>query len=66
MEARGLEESLRALDTLADAEYHASLAEIATEPGDSDERRLLRIGRLLGVTLKDLVPRPGGPHQSRL
>lgn len=53
MEARELEESLRTLDTLAAAEYHASLAEVATEPGYSDERRLLRIGRLLGVTLKE-------------
>ena len=52
MEAIELELSLKQLDTLADKEYHESLVAIATRPGDSDELRLLRIGRLLGVVLK--------------
>jgi len=52
MELTELEQSLRQLDTLADEEYHASLAEVVAQPGDSDETRLLRVGRLLGVMLK--------------
>jgi hypothetical protein len=52
MEATELEQSLRQLDALARLEYHESLAEIVTRAGDSDEKRLLRLGRLLGVTLK--------------
>ncbi len=51
MDAVELEASLRELDTLAHEEYHASLAQVATTPGDSDEHRLLRLGRLLGVIL---------------
>jgi hypothetical protein len=47
-----LEQSLRNLNTLAIAEYRQSLAEVVTCPGDNDETRLLRIGRLLGVLLK--------------
>jgi hypothetical protein len=45
--------SLRALDSLAQAEYKTSLTEIATQPGDNSEHRLLRMGRLLGVILKE-------------
>jgi hypothetical protein len=52
MEATEFEVSLRQLDTLAREEYHVSLAEVATRLHDSDEHRLLRVGRLLGVTLK--------------
>jgi len=52
MEATDLEKSLQGLNDLADKEYHASLAEVATRPGDSDEYRMLRVGRLLGVILK--------------
>ncbi len=52
MEAIELEASLRQLDTLARDEYHESLEEVTTRSGESDEYRLLRIGRLLGVTLK--------------
>jgi hypothetical protein len=53
MEAIELEKALQQLDTLAQDEYHESLQKVITAPGDSDERRLLRIGRLLGVILKE-------------
>ena len=53
METIELEKALQQLDTLAQAEYHDSLRKVITAPGDSDERRLLRIGRLLGVILKE-------------
>ena len=52
MEATELEQSLRQLDILAREEYHASLVEVVTRTEDSDEQRLLRLGRLLGVALK--------------
>jgi hypothetical protein len=52
MQPQELEGALQQLATLAREEYHASLGEIAAQLGDSDERRILRIGRLLGVTLK--------------
>lgn len=52
MEATELEQSLRQLNDLAKDEYHASLAEVVSQPGDSEEIRLLRLGRLLGVILK--------------
>jgi hypothetical protein len=52
MEAKELEQALRQLDNLAREEYHSSLAEVVARTGDSDETRLLRLGRLLGVTLK--------------
>lgn len=49
---RDFEESQRDLVVLAEAEYHVSLAEVTTRPEDSDEHRMLRVGRLLGVMLK--------------
>jgi hypothetical protein len=58
MEATELVESLRQLDTLAHDEYHVSLAEVIAQPGDNDERRLLRVGRLLGVILKEPFATP--------
>src|SRR5262245_45322674 len=52
MEVTELEESLRQLDNLAHKEYHAALADIVSNTDDSAELRMLRLGRLLGVTLK--------------
>lgn len=52
MEAQELKRSLQQLNDLARDEYRSSLAEIVACAGDSEETRLLRLGRLLGVTLK--------------
>jgi hypothetical protein len=52
MNSEELENGFRQLDTLAQKEYHEPLAEIAVGPGD-DEQRLLRLGRLIGVVLKE-------------
>lgn len=53
MEATEVEQSLWQLDALARKEYRVSLTEVVTRMGDSDETRLVRVGRLLGVTLKE-------------
>ena len=45
-----LKEGLSFLDDLSHGDYHKSLTEILTE--DDDEARILRVGRLIGVTLK--------------
>jgi hypothetical protein len=58
MEAIELEASLQQLDTLARKEYHASLTDVVTRPDDCDERRLFKIGRLLGVILKEPFAEP--------
>lgn len=52
MKLEDLEAALRQLDSLAREEYRVSLADVATRAGDNDEARLLRLGRLLGVILK--------------
>lgn len=52
MEVTEFRASLLELDALAREEYCVSLAEVTTSPGDSDEYRILRVGRLLGVILK--------------
>jgi hypothetical protein len=58
MESEDLESALRELDALAKIEYHESLVQVATEPTDDDTARLLRIGRLLGVMLKEPFASP--------
>jgi hypothetical protein len=51
MNSEELENGFRQLDSLAQKEYHEPLADIALGPED-DEKRLLRLGRLIGVVLK--------------
>jgi hypothetical protein len=51
MNSRELENGFRQLDSLAQKEYHLSLADVALGPED-EEKRLLRLGRLIGVVLK--------------
>jgi hypothetical protein len=52
MEAETLEQSFQQLNELALKEYREPLPAIVGREGDSDELRLLRLGRLVGVTLK--------------
>jgi hypothetical protein len=51
--ANKLEGALYKLEDLAQAEYGESLSQIAIQPGDEEEMRLYRLGRLIGVTLKE-------------
>jgi hypothetical protein len=51
MNSEDLENGFRQLDSLARKEYHEPLTEVAVGPED-DEKRLLRIGRLIGVVMK--------------
>src|SRR6266851_420926 len=53
MNSDELENGLRQLDSLAQKEYHVPLADVALSSGDDDEKRLLRLGRLIGVVLKE-------------
>jgi hypothetical protein len=50
LDEKTFESSLQELDKLAIEEYRASLGDLVKE--DNDERRILRLGRLVGVTLK--------------
>ena len=52
MNSDELENGLRQLDSLAQKEYHVPLADVALSSGDDDEKRLLRLGRLIGVVLR--------------
>jgi hypothetical protein len=58
MKPEELEAALRELDHLAREEYHASLPEVVTRSGDNDEARLVRVGRLIGVMLKQPFATP--------
>jgi len=51
MDSKELANGFRQLDSLAEMEYHLPLADVALGPED-DEKRLLRLGRLIGVVLK--------------
>lgn len=51
MNSDEFENGFRQLDSLAQKEYHVPLAEVALGPED-EEKRLLRLGRLIGVVLK--------------
>ncbi|WP_193371365.1 hypothetical protein [Pelagibius marinus] len=53
MDVEELERSLYELNNLAQEEYRASLADIVSQTDDDEDVRLLRIGRLLGVSLKE-------------
>jgi hypothetical protein len=51
MNSDEFENGFRQLDSLAQKEYHVPLAEVALGPED-EGKRLLRLGRLIGVVLK--------------
>lgn len=52
MNSEELTNGFRQLNTLAQEEYHEPLTKVALGPED-DEKRLLRLGRLIGVVLKE-------------
>jgi|SRR5713226_7170048 len=51
MNSEELENGFKELDNLAQKEYHEPLTHVALAPED-DEKRLFRLGRLIGVVLK--------------
>ena len=51
MNSEEFTDGFRQLDSLAEKEYHEPLIDVALGPED-DEKRLLRLGRLIGVVMK--------------
>src|SRR2546430_2668775 len=53
IETEQMQEGLAVLNNLAQEEYHKDLDSILADPARTQEERLLRVGRLVGVVLKE-------------
>jgi hypothetical protein len=60
-----IQEGLAALNSLAQEEYQEDLDSILTDPTRTQDERLVRVGRLLGVVLKEPFAVPVSPPPTK-